>query len=115
MLAAMSAGAPAWAQQTSLPDGRRVIDQEWVQLNLARVHAKLEALRLMNWQSAWEATKGVLDIGHCSAIKVYGTEFYLEAFRLLFEILGPPGYLKAGTPGAVLKSRRAKGRYRLSA
>ncbi len=95
----------AWAQQTSLPDGRRVIDQEWVQLNLARVHAKLEALRLMNWQSAWEATKGVLDIGHCSAIKVYGTEFYLEAFRLLFEILGPPGYLKAGTPGAVLQSR----------
>lgn len=95
----------AWAQQTDLPDGRRVVDQEWVQLNLARVHAKLEVLRLMNWQSAWEATKGVLDIGHCSAIKVYGTEFYLEAFRLLFEILGAPGYLTAGTPGAVLRSK----------
>ena len=95
----------AWAQQTQLPDGRRVIDQEWVQISLARLHAKLEALRLMNWQSAWEATSGVLDIGHCSAIKVYGTEFYLDAFRALFEILGPPGYLKAGTPGAVLQSR----------
>ena len=94
-----------WAQDTLLPDGRRVADQEWVQLSLARVHAKLEVLRLMNWQSAWEATKGVLDIGHCSAIKVYGTEFYLEAFRLLLEILGPPGYLKAGTPGAVVRSR----------
>jgi alkylation response protein AidB-like acyl-CoA dehydrogenase len=95
----------AWAQETLLPDGRRVIDQDWVQMNLARVHAKLDVLRLMNWQSAWEATKGVLDIGHCSAIKVYGTEFYLDAFRLLFEILGPSGYLKAGTPGAVLRSR----------
>jgi 3-oxocholest-4-en-26-oyl-CoA dehydrogenase alpha subunit len=95
----------AWAQTTVLPDGRRVIDQEWVQLNLARVHAKLDVLRLMNWQSAWEATRGVLDIGHCSAIKVYGTEFYLEAFRLLFEILGPPGYLRSGTPGAILQSR----------
>jgi 3-oxocholest-4-en-26-oyl-CoA dehydrogenase alpha subunit len=95
----------AWARQTMLPDGRRVIDQEWVQLNLARVHAKLDVLRLMNWQSAWEATQGKLDIGHCSAIKVYGTEFYLEAFKLLMEILGPPGYLKAGTPGAVLQSR----------
>ncbi len=95
----------AWAQQTHLPDGRRVVDQAWVQLNLARVHAKLDALRLMNWQSAWEATNGVLDIGHCSAIKVYGTEFYLESFRLLMEILGPPGYLKSGTPGAVLLSR----------
>ncbi len=95
----------AWAQQTLLPDGRRVIDQEWVQLNLARVHAKIDVLRLMNWQVAWEATKGVLDVGHCSAIKVYGTELNLEAFRLLFEVLGPPGYLKAGTPGAVLRSR----------
>jgi len=94
-----------WAQDTMLPDGRRVADQEWVQLSLARVHAKLEVLRLMNWQSAWEATKGVLDIAHCSAIKVYGTEFYLESFRLLLEILGPPGYLKSGTPGAVVRSR----------
>ena len=31
-----------WAQHTKLSDGRRVIDQEWVQVNLARVHAKLE-------------------------------------------------------------------------
>jgi 3-oxocholest-4-en-26-oyl-CoA dehydrogenase alpha subunit len=95
----------AWAQETPHPEGGRVADQEWVQLNLARVHAKLDVLRLMNWQVAYEATQGVLDVGHCSAIKVYGTEFYLEAFRLLFEILGPPGYLKSGTAGAVLRSR----------
>ncbi len=94
-----------WAKKTNLPDGRRVADQEWVQLNFARVHSKLDVLRLMNWQSAWEATQGKLDVGHCSSIKVYGTEFYLEAFRLLFEILGPPGYLKQGTPGSVLRAR----------
>ncbi|MFZ9565685.1 MAG: acyl-CoA dehydrogenase family protein, partial [Ilumatobacteraceae bacterium] len=94
-----------WAKNTKLPDGRRIADQEWVQLNLARVHAKLDVLRLMNWQSAWEATQGKLDVGHCSSIKVYGTEFYLEAFRLLFEILGPPGYLKQGTPGSILRAR----------
>ena len=74
-------------------------------MNLARVHAKLDVLRLMNWQSAWEATQGKLDIGHCSSIKVYGTEFYLEAFRLLFEILGPVGYLTQGTPGAIVRAR----------
>ena len=34
------------------PDGRRVIDQEWVQLHLARVHAKVQFLRLKNWQVA---------------------------------------------------------------
>ncbi len=94
-----------WARETLLPDGRRVIDQEWVQMNLAKVFAKLDVLRLMNWQVAAEANQGKLDIGHCSAIKVYGTEFNLEAFQLLFEILGPPGYLRAGTPGSVLRSR----------
>jgi len=36
-----------WAQQTRLPDGSRVIDQEWVQLSLARVYARLEFLRLI--------------------------------------------------------------------
>ena len=95
----------AWATETIMPDGRRVADQEWVQINLARVFATIDVLRLMNWQSAWEATQGVLDIGHCSAIKVFGTEGYLDSFRLLFEILGPAGYLMDGTPGAVLRSR----------
>ena len=32
-----------------------MIDQEWVQINLARVHAKLEFLRLANWKVAWLA------------------------------------------------------------
>ena len=48
----------AWAQNTKLADGRRVIDQEWVQVNLARVHAKLEFLRLANWKVAWLAQSG---------------------------------------------------------
>ncbi len=46
-----------WAQETKLADGRRVIDQEWVQLNLARVHAKLEYLKLANWKIAWRARR----------------------------------------------------------
>ncbi len=32
----------SWAQNTKLADGRRVIDQEWVQVHLARVYARLE-------------------------------------------------------------------------
>jgi alkylation response protein AidB-like acyl-CoA dehydrogenase len=107
----------AWARNTPRPSppaapGTRVIDEPWVQQNLARVHAGVDVLRLMNWQVADEATRGVLDIGHCSAIKVYGTEFYLEALRLLSEILGPAGYLHGDTAGAVLRSKleaRARG------
>ena len=69
-----------WAQQTKLADGRRVIDQEWVQINLARVHAKLEFLRLANWRVAWLAQSGAaLNPADASTIKVYGTEFYTSS------------------------------------
>ncbi len=94
-----------WAQETKLADGRRVADQEWVQINLARIHARLEFLKLMNWKVAWEATQDRLDVADASSIKVFGTEFYLEAFRLLFEIVGQVGYLKRGSPESVLSSR----------
>jgi alkylation response protein AidB-like acyl-CoA dehydrogenase len=69
------------------------------------VYAKYEVLRLMNWQVAWEANNGQLEVGHCSAVKVFGTEGYLECYRLLFEVLGAAGYLKPGSPGAVAQSR----------
>jgi alkylation response protein AidB-like acyl-CoA dehydrogenase len=95
----------AWAQQTKLPDGRRVIDQEWVQLHLARVYAKLEFLKLINWKVAWQGTQGRLEIADASSIKVFGTEFYMEALRTLSEIIGQAGYLRRGSPGAVLKGR----------
>ena len=100
-----------WAQDTKLADGRRVIDLDWVRLNLARVHAHVEVLRLMNWQVAWEATEGVLDIGHCSAVKVFGTESNLASWQLLMEVLGAVAYLKPDAPGAVLRSR-LEGMYR---
>src|SRR5579872_3900260 len=95
----------AWAQNTKLADGRRVIDQEWVQVNLARVRAKLEFLRLMNWKVAWTATEGRLDVADASTTKVFGTEFYLEAFRLLMEIIGEQAYLNGSSADAVLRGR----------
>src|SRR5437868_8482265 len=41
-----------WAASTRRASGERVIDAEWVRLNLARVHAKAEFLKLMNWRVA---------------------------------------------------------------
>jgi alkylation response protein AidB-like acyl-CoA dehydrogenase len=90
-----------YAEQTKLPDGRRVIDEEWVQVNLARVYAGLDFLRLINWKVAWSATQGALSPADASATKVFGTEFYLDAFQLLMEILGPKGYLARGSHAAV--------------
>ena len=95
-----------WAQQTKLADGRRVIDQEWVQINLARVHAKLEFLRLANWRVAWLAQSGAaLNPADASTIKVYGTEFYMEAARLLMEVMRDQAPLQGDSPGAVLRGR----------
>jgi alkylation response protein AidB-like acyl-CoA dehydrogenase len=94
-----------WARDTVLPDGSRVIDQEWVQINLAKAYAGFEFLRLANWQVAWESDKGGLPVADASTIKVFGTEHYLETFRLLMEVLGERSYLVEGTPGTLLDSR----------
>src|SRR6266516_4149966 len=76
-----------WARATKLADGQRVIDAEWVQLNLARVHAKAEFLKLLNWRIAAEAGPGPGPAA-ASATKVFGTEFAIEAYRLLMEVFG---------------------------
>jgi len=55
-----------WAKTTKLADGRHVVDQEWARINLAKVHAKLEFLRLINWKVAWTATEGHLDVADAS-------------------------------------------------
>jgi alkylation response protein AidB-like acyl-CoA dehydrogenase len=94
-----------WAQETKLGDGRRVIDQEWVQVHLARVHAKLEALRLLNWKNIWLDSVGKVSIADSSAVKVYGTTTYCECYGLLLEVLGAAGVLKGSSPGAVLAGR----------
>ncbi|MFE3618117.1 acyl-CoA dehydrogenase family protein, partial [Streptomyces anulatus] len=65
-----------WAKETTLPGGMRVIDQEWVRLNLARVYAKVEYLQLLNWEIASRADLGgeaAPKPWDASACKVYGT------------------------------------------
>jgi len=101
----MLADVREWAQGTKLPDGRRVVDQEWVQVHLAKIHAELEYLRLLNWKVAWMATEGKLDVADASSIKVFGTEFYLRSFRMMMEIIGQSAYLQKGSPAAVLAGR----------
>jgi alkylation response protein AidB-like acyl-CoA dehydrogenase len=92
-----------WARETRLPDGRRVVDQEWVQTHLARVHAKVEFLKLFNWRLA--AATGAPDRAAASATKVFGTEFAIEAYRLLMEVLGTNATVRAGSRGALLRGR----------
>ncbi len=94
----------SWAAAACLADGRRVLDQEWVQVLLARLWARAEYLKLLNWKVAWSADKG-LRPADASATKVFGSEFALEAYRNLGEIVGQAAYLAEGAPGAVLAGR----------
>ncbi len=91
----------SWADRTSDANGARVLDEPWVQLSLARVYAKLEALKVLNWRSAWSISAGVPNMAEASAVKVRGTEFFVECYRVLLEIVGAAGTLPAGEPGAL--------------
>lgn len=93
-----------WAQNTKDDGGARLIDSEWVQLNLARVHAKAEVLKLINWELA-SAADEALSPADASAAKVYGTELATEAYRLLMEVLGTAATVRQNSPGSLLRGR----------
>ncbi len=95
----------AWAKATPTADGDRVIDEQWVQLGLARVRAAAEVLQLMNWKVAYGLTMGDLSPADASATKVFGTHRYIECLGILMEIMGPISYLKAGSTDVLLRGR----------
>ena len=95
-----------WAAQARTSDGRPVIDAEWAQIHLARVHAKTEVLKLLNWQIASRSDAGqALGPAAASATKIYGTELTIEACRLLMEVLGTNATVRTDSPGALLAGR----------
>jgi len=94
-----------WAQETTLADGRRVIDQEWVQLTLARVYAVVEALKLANWRVASDLAHESLNPADASAMKVLATEEQVRCLRLLMDVVGVTAAIPDGSPGAVLRGQ----------
>ena len=86
----------AWAAKAGL------LETAWVRRNLALVEAKLEVLRLLNWRQAWNLGQGKLAPQEASCLKVWGSEFYVEGYRLLMEVLGEESLLVRGSPGALL-------------
>jgi alkylation response protein AidB-like acyl-CoA dehydrogenase len=90
-----------YAGSIAAPGGGTMLEQQWVQVNLARVYAKLRALQVLNWRSAWSLTEGIPDMAEASALKVMGTEFFVEAYNLLLEITGAAGIVLEGEPGCL--------------
>jgi 3-oxocholest-4-en-26-oyl-CoA dehydrogenase alpha subunit len=92
-----------WEQVVSWAHETGVVDKPWVRLNLARVDALIEALKLFNWKVAAGLESDTLSPAEASAMKVYGTEMYIEAYRLLMEVLGRDAYTKRRAGGAALE------------
>ena len=74
----------------------------WVQSELARTYAKLEAMRLMNWKMTTAVASGDLTGATAGAAKTYGTETHIDVQRTLTQVLGAAGRIRPESPGAVL-------------
>lgn len=94
-----------YAAETCDGEGARLLDQPWVRRNLAQVRVGLDCLTLLNGKQAWAIAEDKLGMAEASAIKVYGSEFYVQGSRLLAEVLGASGMLQVGSPGAALAGR----------
>lgn len=94
----------AWARETRV-DGARVIDKPWVRHNLARIYSKIQVVRLMNWKQAWAAQEGEPHPASASAVKVFGSELNIEAYRAMLEITNGCGNIGGDSFGAVLQGR----------
>ena len=94
-----------FAKTTKTDSGTYLIDERWVQMDLARVDAELEAMWLLNWRMAVNVANDQVTAAESSAMKVYGTERIIEIYRLLLGIIGSAGYLSGGSPGSLLGGR----------
>ena len=83
-------------------DGEKMIDVAWVQQDLAKCHALLDAIRLMTWKLAQSVADNTLGPAEASGVKVFGTERAVEVYRIMQGILGPVSHLRDGSAGAVI-------------
>ncbi|MER6719933.1 acyl-CoA dehydrogenase family protein [Streptomyces halstedii] len=77
-------------------------DIPWVRQEFARTHARLEAMRLMNWKMTAAVAHDTLTGADAGAAKAYGTETHIDVQRGLTQILGAAGRVRPESPGAVL-------------
>ena len=91
-----------WENVLAWAKGSGVIEKPWVQQELARTYAKLEAMRLMNWKMTAAVAEGTLTGATAGAAKTYGTETHIDVQRTLTQILGAAGRIRPESPGAVL-------------
>jgi alkylation response protein AidB-like acyl-CoA dehydrogenase len=91
-----------WAREVR-DNGKRAIDESWVQSALGEVYSRLEAMKVMNGRMAWELGQDKLNPAFASAIKVYSTETLIQVYRLLLDVVGAAGLVRSGSPAALMR------------
>ncbi|MCX5146801.1 acyl-CoA dehydrogenase family protein [Streptomyces sp. NBC_00320] len=82
------AGALRHARTPDPVTGERPADLPWVQSRLAEAHARLAAVRLLNWRLVQDVGSGALAPGDASGVKFLGTESTVEVYRMCQEVVG---------------------------
>ncbi|MFJ9343433.1 acyl-CoA dehydrogenase family protein [Streptomyces sp. NPDC101733] len=74
--------------------GERAADQPWVRARLAEAHARLAAVRLLNWRLVQDVGADTLAPGDASGVKFLGTESTVEVYRICQEAVGEEALLR---------------------
>jgi len=83
----------SWAKENAL-DGKPVIDEPWVRNELADIAVNIEALKLFNYQVAWQLTQGVEPYAEASMTKVFGSELLQRVTGICMDMMGLIGGLQ---------------------
>jgi alkylation response protein AidB-like acyl-CoA dehydrogenase len=100
-----------WTAKTKDHAGQAIIHTPWVKENLARIYTELETLKMLCWKQAWAMQTGEPAMADSSAAKVYGSEFFVETYRRLLEVMGQAGTVCQDSEGAILRGKLEQ-RYR---
>ncbi|MEU6310273.1 acyl-CoA dehydrogenase family protein [Streptomyces sp. NPDC047014] len=77
--------------------GERPADLAWVRARLAEAHARLAAVRLLNWRLVQDVGSGALAPGDASGVKFLGTESAVEVYRMCQEVVGEEALVRGPT------------------
>jgi len=76
------------AKSTKVDSTNVLSDIDWVKSNFAKIYSGLETLKLICWKQVWGMENNLLSMTDASLAKIYGSEYFIEAYRMMMEIFG---------------------------
>ena len=76
------------SKSTKVDSTNVLSDIDWVKSNFAKIYSGLETLKLICWKQVWGMENNVLSMTDASLAKIYGSEYFIEAYRMMMEIFG---------------------------